>query len=146
MVGHMQDLQWIYDTLSDRAMLDLCRRFPAFERYARLMEDISEQNQAMAAAGTHPYGELPELPEKLKTSLTNLMRDAVELERVFQSAVDAGRADQADLINAMRRKWADDLRQLVEQFRSSNLPLRSQALVQQVVKAMAERIDRIARE
>lgn len=94
MVGHMQDLQWIYDSLSDRAMLDLCRRFPAFERYARLMEDISEQNQAMAAAGTHPYGELPELPEKLKTSLTNLMRDAVELERVFQSAVDVGRADQ----------------------------------------------------
>ena len=146
MLGHMQDLQRIYDAVSDRILLDLCRRFPGFERYARLMEGISGQSQTMAAAGTHPYGDLPELPEPLKASLTHLMRSAVELEREFQAAVDAGRAEQAERLTMMRRRWADDLRKLVGEFRSSDVPLRTQALVQQVVKAMAERIERMARE
>lgn len=146
MLGHMQDLQRIYDAVSDRALLDLCRRFPGFERYARLMEGISEQSQTMAAAGTHPYGGLPELPEPLKVSLTHLMRGAVDLEREFQAAMDTGRAEQAERLTMMRRQWADDLRKLVEEFRSPDVPLRTQALVQQVVKAMAERIEQMARE
>ena len=102
MLGHMQDLQRIYDAVSDRILLDLCRRFPGFERYARLMEGISEQSQTMAAAGTHPYGDLPELPEPLKASLTHLMRSAVELERELQAAMDIGRAEQAERLTMMR--------------------------------------------
>jgi len=43
----------------------------------------------------------------------------------------------------MRRRWADDLRNLVLEFRSSDLPLQTQALVQQAVKAVAERIERM---
>lgn len=81
MIGHMQDLHRIYNTASDQTLRDLCRRFPRFERYARLMEGVSEQNQAMVAAGTHPYGDLPELPEPLKASLLHLMRAGAELER-----------------------------------------------------------------
>ncbi|MBV8456696.1 MAG: hypothetical protein JO122_08805 [Acetobacteraceae bacterium] len=146
MIGHMQDLQWIYNTTSDRTLRDLCRRFPRFERYARLMEEVSEQNQAMMATGNHPYGDLPELPEPLKASLVHVMRAATELEREFQAAVDDGRDDQAERLTAMRRQWADDLRKLVHEFRSSDLPLRTQALVRQAVKAMAERIERMGQE
>ena len=146
MLGHMQELQRIYDAVSDRTLLDLCRRFPGFERYARLMEGISEQSQTMAAAGIHPYGDLPELPEPLKASLTHLMRGAVDLEREFQAAMDTGRAEMAERLTMMRRQWADDLRKLVGEFRSPDVPLRTQALVQQAVKAMAERIERMARE
>src|SRR5271166_671845 len=57
MIGHMRDLHRIYNAASHRTLRDLCRRFPGFERYARLMEEVSEQNQAMVAAGTHPYGD-----------------------------------------------------------------------------------------
>jgi hypothetical protein len=146
MIGHMQDLHRIYNTASDRTLRDLCRRFPGFERYARLMEEVSEQNQAMVAAGTHPYGDLPELPEPLKASLLHLMRGAAELEREFQAAVDGGRNDQVDRLTAMRQRWADDLRKLVHQFRLSDVPLHSQTLVQQVVTAAAERIERMGRE
>ena len=56
---------------------------------------MSEKNQAMIATGTHSYADLPEFPEPLKTSLTNLLNGGVELEREFQAVVDAGRADQA---------------------------------------------------
>lgn len=146
MIGHMQDLHRIYNTASDRTLRDLCRRFPGFERYARLMEEVSEQNQAMVAAGAHPYGDLPELPEPLKASLLHVMRGAAELEREFQAAAEAGRDDQAEWLTAMRRRWADDLRTLVHEFRSSDVPLRTQALVQQAVKAMAERIERMGQE
>jgi hypothetical protein len=146
MIGHMQDLHRIYNTTSDRTLRDLCRRFPGFERYARLMEEVSEQNQAMVAAGTHPYGDLPQLPEPLKASLLHEMRAAAELERELQAAVDGGRDDQAERLTAMRRRWADDLRKLVHEFQSSDLPLRTQALVQQSIKAMAARIERMGQE
>ena len=143
MVGHMQDLQTIYSVTSDRALQDLCRRFPGFKRYARLMEEVSEQNQAMAAAGTHPYGDLPELPEPLKASLVHVMGTAVALEREFEAAVASGHDHQAERLTAMRRQWANDLERLVREFQSSDLPLRSQALVQEAVKAVAERIGRM---
>jgi hypothetical protein len=146
MIGHMQDLHRIYNTTSDRTLCDLCCRFPGFERYARLMEEVSEQNQAMMAAGAHPYGDLPELPEPLKASLLHVMHAAAELESEFQAAIDDGREDQAERLTAMRRRWADDLRKLVLEFRSSGLPLRTQALVQQAVKAVAERIERMRHE
>jgi hypothetical protein len=146
MIGHMQDLHQIYNSASDRTLRDLCRRFPGFERYARLMEKVSEQDQAMAAAGTHPYGDLPELPEPLKASLLHVMRAAGELEHEFQAAVDGGRGDQAEWLTAKRRRWTDDLRKLVHEFQSSDLPLRTQALVQQAVKAMAARIERMGQE
>ncbi len=146
MIGHMQDLHRIYSTASDRTLRDLCRRFPGFERYARLMEAVSGQNQAMMASGTHPHADLPELPEPLKASLVHVMRAAAELEREFQAAVDDGPGDQAGRLTIMRQQWADDLQKLVSEFRSSDLPLRTQALVQQTVEAAAKRIEKMAQE
>ena len=146
MIGHMQDLHMIYNTASDRTLRDLCRRFPGFERYARLMEGVSEQNQAMVVSGTHPYGDLPELPEPLKASLLHVMRAAADLEREFQTAVDRGRDGQAKRLSAIRQQWADDLRKLVHEFQSSDLPPRTQVLVQQALKAAGERIERMGQE
>ena len=146
MIGHMQDLHRIYNTATDRTLRDLCRRFPGFERYATLMEEVSEQNQAMAVSGHDPYGDLPELPEPLKTNLLRVMRAAVELEREFQSAVDGSQSGQAERLMAMRHRWADDLKKLVLEFRSSDLPLRTQAMVQQALKAMAKRVEKMGQQ
>lgn len=144
MLGYMAGLDYIYRTASDAELSGLCRRFPGFERYARLMEEVSERNEAMTAAGTHPHADLPQLPEPLKASLMALLRGAAEIEREFQSAVDVGRIEEAGRLAAMRRRWADDLEKLVEEFRSADLPVRTEAWVQQVVKAAAGRIQRLA--
>ncbi len=74
------------------------------------------------------------------------MRAAAELEREFQAAVDGGRDGEAERLTAMRKRWADDLEKLVYEFRSSDLPLRTQSMVQQAVKAAAERIERMGQE
>ena len=140
MVGHMQDLQRIYETASDRTLRDLCRRFPAFERYARLMEEMTERGQVMVSTGTHPYADLPELSGPLKASLVRVMRAAVELEREFQAAADDGRNDQAGRLTAKKQQWGNDLQKVVLEFRSADLPLRSQELVQNALKTMAERV------
>lgn len=93
------------------------------------MEEVSEQNQAMASLGTHPYGDLLELPEPLKADLVHVLRAAVELEREFEAVVVGGQDHQINWLNAKRRRWADDLEKLVHEFRSSGLPLQTQALV-----------------
>ena len=143
MVGHMQDLKGIYDTASDRTLKDLCRRFPAFERYARLMEQVSHQVDAMTAAGTNPYAALPELPDPLKTSLMWLLRVAAELEREYQAAVDDGHGAHARRLIAMKQEWADDLRSVVVESESANLPLPSRSFVKQILKSTAEQIARL---
>lgn len=140
MIGHMQDLQDIYSAAGDRTLRNLCDKFPGFERYARIMEEVSEQNQAMMASGSHPHGNLPELPEPLKAKLVHVLRAAAELECEAQAAVDARRGDPAERLTGSRQLWADDLGQLVVEFQSSDLPPKAQALVQQVLKATAERI------
>jgi len=142
MIGHMQDLHGIYSTASDRTLRDLCDRFPGFERYARIMEEMSERNQAMLASGSHPHGDLPELPEPLKAKLTHVLHAAAELERELQAAADGGHADQAGRLTVVMHRWTDDLARLAADFQSSDLPPASQALVQQVLKATAERIQK----
>ncbi len=144
MLGYMQGLQQIYDTASDKALADLCQSYPGFYRYATLMEDMSAKNQQMVEAGTHPYRELPELPEKLKRSLTTLMSSAADLERAFQAAVDSGDfARHASKIDNIKWQWGADLQHLVEMFRSSDIPPQGQIVVQSVLKTMAERINRL---
>jgi len=107
---------------------------------------VSDQNQAMVVSGNHPYGDQPELPEPLKARFLNVMRAAVELEREFQAAVDGERDGEAERLTAMRKRWADDLEKLVYEFRFSDLPLGTQSIVQQAVKAAAERIERMGQE
>lgn len=144
MLGYMHDLQNIYDTASDKELTDLCRQYPGFYRYAELMEAMSENNQHMVEAGTHPYGDLPELPEKLKRSLATLMGSAADLERAFQSAMDSGDfARHADRLENLKRQWGADLQCLVEMFCSADVPPQGQIVVQSALKAMAERINRL---
>ncbi|WP_234851724.1 hypothetical protein, partial [Sinorhizobium meliloti] len=144
MFGYMAGLQRIYDTASDETLIDLSRRYPGFHHYASLMEALSEKNQAMMEAGTHPHGDLPVLPEPIKLSLEKLLASAAELERGYQSAVDSGRfADHINELTGLKHRWAGNLQSVVRLFQSSDVPLRSQALVQQVLKTMAERINRL---
>ena len=103
---------------------------------------MSERDQAMMVFGSHPYGDLPELPEPLKAKLLHVLRVAAELEREAQAALDGG---QAERLTMLRRRWADDLGRLVPEFRSSDLPLGTQALVQQVLTATAERIRKMGK-
>ena len=146
MLGHMHDLQRIYDTVSDQALAELCQRYPGFRRYAGLMEALSEKSREMTAAGIHPHADLPELSEPLKLSLQKLLSSAADLEREFQSAVDSGCfSDHASRLTAMKRQWRADLQKLVEEFRSSDISLRAQAMVQQAIKAMAVRIEQLGR-
>lgn len=79
-----------------------------------MMEAVSEQNQAMVEAGTHPQGDLPVLPELIKFSLEKLMARAAELERGYQAAVDSGHfADHAGELTGLKHRWADDLQSVV---------------------------------
>jgi len=44
----------------------------------------------------------------------------------------------------MRRQWAADLEKLVEAFRASEVPLPAQAMMQQALMAVAQRIEQMA--
>ena len=139
MLGFMPGLQTIYDQASDAVLEELCVNHPGFYRYAGLMEEFSELNRTMKEAGTHPYADLPVLSD-----LERLMSSAAELERMFQSALDSGEfARYAKQLDELKHQWGDDLGRLVETFRSSDLPLIVQAVVQSILKAMAERIVRL---
>jgi hypothetical protein len=140
MIGHMQDLQEVYSVASDRTLLELCNRFPGFERYARIMEDVSENNRAMTASGSHPHGNVPELSEPLKAKLVHVLRLAADLEREAQAALDGREGDAARLAD-LRQRWADDLGRSLSEFQSPDLPPQTRTLVQQILKATAQRIE-----
>lgn len=146
MISYAPDLHHIYDTASDDILLNLCRRFPAFERYARLMEAVTAEEQTMTAAGTHPYQDLPDLPTDLQNSLLAVMKGAGALESQYQAALDTGRASAFQQLHFAKQAWADGLEQLVRQLQDAELPLRTQALVQGFVAASAHRVASIGVE
>jgi hypothetical protein len=58
-VGHILDLQWLWNTLSDEKLIYYCREYPGLYRYGTLMEEaaIAESKKAKTS-----YGHLPEFP------------------------------------------------------------------------------------
>ena len=144
MVGHMLELKVIYDTVSDRTLEDLCRRFPAFERYAHSMEEVSRQCEARRAEGTIPSAAFPELPDPLKMSLMRVLRGAAELEREYQAAADDGPGAHTERLTTMRQSWADDQRAVVIEFQNAGLPIQAQAFVDRILTSIAGHIAQMA--
>ena len=92
MAGHLPALQMIYQTLvRDEDLMALGARYPAFQRFAEIMEDDSMRQ--------HPDPALGDLgspiPESLRLWLHRLLPIAAELERQAPGGDAAGGADAA---------------------------------------------------
>jgi hypothetical protein len=80
MMGHVPDLHRIWVSTSDQQLMALCREFPTFHRYARIMEEASEAEHNKAS---RPYDGLAEFSEQHQQMGAQLLTMAATLERGY---------------------------------------------------------------
>ncbi|MDR3419294.1 MAG: hypothetical protein P4L83_24215 [Nevskia sp.] len=145
MVGHLRDLQTIYDQASDEQLFALAREYPNFHRFARLMEDTSEAQRAQPASA---YGGMPPLPKDLQEPVMALTATAATLERSLQTVVDTGHPErlggQLAALRATHTQWQQDWETVIGGLKTAGVPEPTIAFIEQkVLMPMAERIARL---
>jgi hypothetical protein len=89
MVGFLPSLHQIWTTTSDDTLANLCSEFPAFYRYAKVMEDAFEEERRRGGAGQTGPDMVP-LPESVRPSVARLMSEAATLVSFRQACVTFG--------------------------------------------------------
>lgn len=141
MAGYVVDLGTIWNATTDEQLAALCREYPGFHTYAKLMEEAAEAERRKPA---RPYNGLPELPDALKEQLSSLLGTAAKLERDYQSVLDtAGTAPPADWrvpLDRLHAQWQADLVRFRAALQAGGVPQKSRDMVLPVLERMAQQI------
>lgn len=140
MLGHLPDLQKIWEGASDEQLARLCDEYPGFYHYASLMEEAA---QAEREKPSRTYEGLPQLKGELKTALEGLLTEAVALEQSYQNAVDGVNRSSLDQLNKRRRKWESDRKKLMQQVKDAGLPKAVLDLMEPAFSELADRIEKL---
>lgn len=144
MVGHMPDLQRIWVGANDHQLAILCQEYAGFYEYASLMEEAAEAERANP--GQSRYKDLPELDEKLKGKLSELLTDAAVLERQYQALIGAGTRKggvHIDELSRMHRQWLSKRERFIESLKEADLPKSVSEFVVPTLGQIADRISNL---
>lgn len=140
MLGHLPDLQKIWEGASDEQLARLCDDYPGFYHYASVMEAAA---QAERENPSQKYQGLPQLKGELKTALEGLLTEAVALEQSYQSAVDGANRSSLEELNRRRSKWESEHKKLIQQVKEANLPKAVLELLEPAFSELADRINKL---
>jgi hypothetical protein len=145
MAGHLPELHHLWTVASDAELAQLCRDYPGFYHYSLLMEQAAEAERRQP----NPAIDFPPLPEPLRQALTTILTEAAELERGFQSVLDAGdRLGLSQTIAALQARhdaWRVCIGQLTAQLPSADMTPRAREFLGQTLEQMAERVGNLQR-
>ena len=144
MTGYVVDLGTIWNTTTDEQLAALCREYPGFHTYAKLMEEAAEAERQQPA---RPYDGLPALPDALKEQLSSLLGTAAKLERDYQSVLDAaGTAAPAEWrlpLGRLHAQWQADLTRFKAALQDAGVPQTSRDMVLPALDLMAQQIGKL---
>lgn len=146
MMGYMPDLQSIYDAASDKQLMVLSSEFPAFYRYARIVEDAFEAEREKVS---RPYDGLVPLSESLKRSGEALMSMAATLERGYQSFLAHGHLQEPHALQELEKwqqQWLDGLERYKQALRAEGVDTRTLATMEEAYGRFTQRIAALAHQ
>lgn len=142
MVGHLPDLQKIWDGTNDHQLATLCEDYPGFYQYASLMEEAAEAERVNPTEAG--YKSLPQLDEALKGKLTELLTSAATLERRYQSLSTSKGASQAEKgeLDRLHEIWLLNREDFLQALGKANLPRAVSEFAVPALEQIAERIEK----
>lgn len=143
MVGHLPDLQKIWDGTNDRQLATLCEDYPGFYQYASLMEEAAEAERVNPIQAR--YKSLPQLDDGLKGKLAELLSGAATLERRYQS-LSTGRGysqDERDELDRLHEIWLLNREDFIGALGKANLPKEVSEFAVPALEQIAERIGKL---
>jgi len=144
MMGYLPDLQSIYDAASDEQLIALSSEFPAFYRYARIVEDAFEAERKKVS---RPYDDFVPLSESLKRSGAALMTMAATLERGYQSFLAHSHLQEPYVVQELdkwRQQWLDGLERYKQALRAEGVDTRTLATMEEAYGRFTQRIEALA--
>lgn len=146
MMGYMPDLQAIYDEASDKQLMALSNEFPAFFRYARIVEDAFEAERKKVS---RPYDDAAPLSENLKHSGEALMTMAATLERGYQTFLTNGQLQEPRVLQELdkwQQQWLDGLERYKQALRAEGVDARTLATMEEAYGRFTQRMAALAHQ
>ena len=144
MTGFVVDLGTIWNTTTDEQLAALCRDYPGFRTYAKLMEEAAEAERQKPARS---YDGLPALPDAIKEQLASLFSSAAKLERDYQSVLDAaGTAAPVEWrlpLSRLHAQWQADLTRFKAALQDAGVPQTSHDMILPALDLMAQQIGKL---
>jgi hypothetical protein len=145
MMGYLPALHEIWGGTSDQQLRELAREFQGFQRYALIMQEVSEE---MRNAPSRPYEGLSRFSEAQKQRVSQLLTTAASLERGFLAFGGIGglHVFQAQIIElkTRSRQWLADLDHFKCDLCTQGVDPLAMQYVNQSLGRLAERITRLA--
>lgn len=143
MVGHIFNFQWLWTTVSDAKLAQLCHQYPGLYRYGQQMEKaaaIEKQKKNNKDDLSH----LPELPVALKETIVYLLTAGGMIESRLQMILDERRLRESSveltLVNDYFEHWLEGYNGLEKGMRVAQTPEETYAIVMKLFEPMALRI------
>lgn len=141
MVGHILNFQWLWTTVSDAKLAQLCHQYPGLYRYGQQMEKAAEiENQKKKDDLSH----LPVLPDVLKEIIGYLLTEGGMIESRLQMILDERRlresSSELKLINDYFEHWMEGYKGLEKGMRAAQVPEETHGIVMKIFEPMALRI------
>lgn len=146
MAAFLPDLDQIWNNTTNAQLPELCRDYPAFYRYANVMEEAAEADRREPSVLSKQLG--APLPGPLRSQILNLLKAAATLENGYQSLLDAGRSRNMTpyvrLLDDLHRRWRDEKFAFLTALHTSGTPDRTVEFLSQALEQFGERIARLA--
>lgn len=98
MAIHLHAIDQIYKSADDHELMDLCRRFPEFERFARIAEDAFERERSRPTVPAN----LEPLPKRFAEQLASLMSRLSSLDAELSRTPAQGKARVRQALDVWR--------------------------------------------
>jgi hypothetical protein len=147
MVGYIFNFQWLWTTVSDAKLAQLCHQYPGLYRYGLQMEKAAAiENQKKKDDLSH----LPELPDILKEMIGYLLTEGGMIETRLQMILDERilreSSSELKLINDYFEHWMEGYSGLEKGMRAAQAPEEIRGIVMKLFEPMALRIIQLHNE
>lgn len=141
MMGYVPELHAIWTGTSDDQLVALCRDFPEFYRYARLMEEASEAERHKPS---RPYDGMAPFSEQDKQRAARLLTTAATLERGYQMLGKSGSQLPIKEMDERYRQWLFEVDSFKRALREQGAEPKTLEYVNEGFSRLAERIKKLA--
>jgi hypothetical protein len=122
----------------------LCREYTGFYHYAMLMEETNESKSKSA------YAHLPELPDSIKTIVSELLKEGAAIEQGCQSIIDQQHKRdmwlEIEIIETKLEWWMRSFSELPKQLQKANVPAESCSIMLEILTPMCKRINQLCNQ
>lgn len=127
----------VYESLPPTVLFDLPDGYPHFRRIISAAETAQVMAEALQPGGSHPFADLPQIPERLKPLVIEVISEGVALENAYFAMRDKIPTGITKRVETAAITWARKVSDVLAMINDLELPPKLQIMLLKPVMSVA---------